>query len=386
MIEGSKKNPESSYRATVAAKERVLGNDENPGEGRLFLGNYLALDRSKGAAVFLDALKPHALLICGKRGYGKSYTMGCILEELALLPPHIRKNLAALVIDTMGVFWTMRYPGRAEKQKLEEWKLFPAGFELEVFVPAGKAEEYEKRDIKVRPFSISLSELSGSQWCGLFNIEEVSPVGVLVVRTIDLLREKEERTASYSFEDISATLLKDKRSGGSAKGAAENYFRAMASWGIFAKEGVKLEELVRGGRVTVLDVSSFAGEKVCAAVVSILAGKLYEKRIEARRAYEKKLMEASSSVLRSRERENGGENGENGEDGEKYEEEFPMPWLCIDEAHLFLPGEGKSLASGVLLNNCLRQGRQPGLSLVLATQRPSSLHGEVISQSDLIIC
>ncbi|HOW15086.1 hypothetical protein [Methanosarcina sp.] len=40
----------------------------------------------------------------------------------------------------------------------------------------------------------------------------------------------------------------------------------------------------------------------------------------------------------------------------------------------------------MLINRCLRQGRQPGLSLVLATQRPASLHPDVVSQSDLLIC
>jgi len=34
----------------------------------------------------------------------------------------------------------------------------------------------------------------------------------------------------------------------------------------------------------------------------------------------------------------------------------------------------------------MRQGRQPGLSLLLATQRPSALDDEVLSHSDMIIC
>ena len=110
-------------------------------------------------------------------------------------------------------------------------------------------------------------------------------------------------------------------------------------------------------------MSTLENENVCAAAVSILAGRLYEARLEARRAYEKKLM------------------------GEKTEEEeFPMVWLFIDEAHIFVPAKTESLASGVLINRCLRQGRQPGLSLILATQRPASLHPDVVSQSDLLIC
>jgi len=110
-------------------------------------------------------------------------------------------------------------------------------------------------------------------------------------------------------------------------------------WGLFSKEGTSISELISAGKTTVLDVSTLENENVCIAAVSILAGKLYEERLEARRVYEKKLM------------------------GEKTDEkEFPMVWLFIDEAHIFVPAKTESLASGVLINRCLRQGRQPGLS------------------------
>lgn len=143
---------------------RVLGSEENPGKGLLSIGNYMALDHSRGAAVYLDALKPHAILICGKRGYGKSYTMGCLLEELAFLEPAIKKRLASVVIDTMGIFWTMKYPNAFEARKLKNWELTPAGLDIEIFVPVGKVEAYRKRNINVKPFSIPISKLSGSQW------------------------------------------------------------------------------------------------------------------------------------------------------------------------------------------------------------------------------
>jgi hypothetical protein len=320
----------------------------------------MALDHSKGAEVYLDALKPHAVLICGKRGYGKSYTMGCMLEELAFLPEPVKGNLASLVIDTMGIFWTMKNPNISEAGRLKSWELTPSGLETEIFVPAGNIEAYKKRNIEVKPFSISIRELSGSQWCRVLRIEEVSPLGILLVRAIESLREKGEH---YSFEDIINEIFMDSRSDSSSKGAAENCFRAVKSWGLFSKEGTPLSELIAGGRTTVLDVSTLENENVCAAAVSILAGRLYAERLEARRIYEKKQM------------------------GEKLEEkEFPMVWLFIDEAHIFVPAKAESLASEVLINRCLRQGRQPGLSLVLATQRPASLHPDVVSQSDLLIC
>ena len=52
----------------------------------------------------IDVARSHVILVAGKRGSGKSYTLGVIAEELANLPPETAKNLASLVFDTMGIF------------------------------------------------------------------------------------------------------------------------------------------------------------------------------------------------------------------------------------------------------------------------------------------
>ncbi len=130
----------------------------------------------------------------------------------------------------------MRTPNSSEAGRLKSWGLPPAGLEIEVFVPAGNIEAYKKRNIEVKPFSISIRELSGSQWCRILRVEEVSPpLGILLVRVVESLREKED---PYSFEDIINEIFLDERSDSASKGgAAENYFRAVKSWGLFSKEG-----------------------------------------------------------------------------------------------------------------------------------------------------
>jgi hypothetical protein len=56
----------------------------------------------------------------------------------------------------------------------------------------------------------------------------------------------------------------------------------------------------------------------------------------------------------------------------------------IDEAHLFLPSNTRTLSSDILID-WIKLGRHPGLSLVLATQEPSTLHETAIRQADIII-
>jgi hypothetical protein len=77
---------------------------------------------------------------------------------------------------------------------------------------------------------------------------------------------------------------------------------------------------------------------------------------------------------------------QHGADYERYEvkREMPLVWIFIDEAHEFLPREGVTPATNALVQ-LLREGRQPGISLVLATQQPGKIHTDAITQSDIVI-
>jgi DNA helicase HerA-like ATPase len=346
-------------RSGVTLKQYVLGRrDKNAHTGILKIGRYLALDKSLGADVCIDALRPHAILICGKRGYGKSYTMGTMIEELSSLSPEVKMNIASLVIDTMGVFWTMRHGNEKEAILLARWGLPSHGFDLDVLVPAGNVKQYDDQHINVKPFSISASGLSGYDWCSLFGVAPVSPLGVLLIKTIDELKEKK---SDYSLSDILVATIEDADT--TILHAAQNYFCAARSWGIFDEKEFSIAGILKGGKVVILDLSSLENHNIRAITVKILGKKIYEERIKARRAYERKEMGDISA-----------------------EKGMPMVWMFIDEAHTFLPRESETPATSVLVNEWLRQGRQPGLSVVFATQRPSALHSDVMSQSDMIIC
>src|SRR3989344_8715067 len=62
----------------------------------------------------------------------------------------------------------------------------------------------------------------------------------------------------------------------------------------------------------------------------------------------------------------------------------PLVWIFIDEAHEFLPLNGKTVATDALIQ-LLREGRQPGISVALATQQPGQIHRDVMTQSDIVI-
>lgn len=354
-----KKIPEDIRKSGVTHKQYVIGRRDDDREiGTLNVGRYLALDRSLGSDVYLDALRPHAILICGKRGYGKSYTMGTIIEELALIPDDV--NIAILVIDTMGIFWTMRHPNDKEHNILSKWGLSPEGIDHELFVPAGNLKLYDEMNICAKAFSISASEISGYDWCSLFDISTISKTGVHIQKTVEEIREK---SPDYSIMDIITTINNDAEMDPAVRIAVRNYFLTALSWGIFGENRSNIFEFVRKRKVSILDLSSMGSQNIRSIIVKILGSKIYDESIKSRRIYEQARMNKEPAT-----------------------DCIPMVWLFIDEAHLFLPGNGETPASGVLVNEWLRQGRQPGLSIILATQRPGALHPDVISQSDVIIC
>lgn len=347
-------------KSGVTLKQYVLGRrDFNTDAGTLNVGRYLALDKSTGSDVYIDALRPHVILICGKRGYGKSYTMGILIEELDSLEPDVKKNIASLVIDTMGIFWTMRHANKKELDILSRWELSPKGFEVEVFVPAGNVNQYNEMHMNVQPFSISASDLSGYDWCSLFRIDPINPLGIILIKTIEDLKEN---SGTFSLKEIVRSIGMSDEVDKNMQNAAQNYFRIAESWGVF-KEGAGISGIIRKGAISILDLSSVDNQDIRSIIVKIICKKIYDERIKARRLHERIEMGDKST-----------------------EEGIPMVWMFIDEAHMFLPCERETPATSVLVNEWLRQGRQPGLSVIFATQRPAALHFDVISQSDIIIC
>jgi len=166
------------------------------------------------------------------------------------------------------------------------------------------------------------------------------------------------------MKDMIAAIQADKGTEQRVKDALVNRFLAAEGWGIFGKEGVKAEDLVRPGSVTVLDVSHYMqiseGWSVRSMLIGILCRKLFHSRLMARKTEEMEVMTGEARPT------------------------MPMVWLIIDEAHQFLPSRGKTAASEPLLT-LVRQGREPGISLLFITQRPNKLHEDALAQADIII-
>jgi DNA helicase HerA-like ATPase len=279
----------------VIGRGKVVQADDDAPAGHL--GTYRARDGSSGAPLHVDLDGPHAALIVGKRGYGKSYTLGVIAESLSRA-----QGVAPVIADPMGVFPTLDQPSDGDP------------------VPADVVSDPE----------ITPTTLDPRSWCALLDLSPESGAGGLVWQAA-----QEESTLADMRGTIEATAAP-----GVDRRAAVNHLDLAESWGIFAPDGLDATEL-GGGEVTVVDVSGLDSAPMN-AVVRGIGEALYRARV-------------NEAIER-------------------------LPWYMIDEAHTFFGGVGEAA-----LETILTRGRAPGVSLVLATQRPSAVSDVAVSQSDIVV-
>src|SRR3989338_4199200 len=336
------------------------------GKGYVTMGQYTSLSNP----IYLDVSRSHVILVAGKRGSGKSYSLGVIAEELSQLPDEEKKNIAPIIFDTMGIFWTMKYENEKEKMLLSEWNLKPKKLPVRVFVPYGKYDEYIKKGIPADDgFSIKASELDAEDWSLMFNLDIINPISILIERIIEKLKKKSD----YDITDILSQIKEDTVSSANDKNAAGGLFEAAGTWGVFTKKGemeTKLADLLSPGATTIVDLSvynSIGAFNVRALVIGLVCRKLFNDRTFSRKQEEVEAVRHGIDYL-----------------SYQGKRETPLVWIFVDEAHEFLPRDGKTSATDALVQ-ILREGRQPGISLVLATQQPGQIHKDVMTQSDVVI-
>ncbi len=341
--------------------------------GTILIGKHyvkMGQTTSLSGEVKLDVAGAHVMFICGKRGAGKSYTMGVIAEGFELLEPEIKQNLSIILLDTMGIYWTMKYPNKQDYELLESWNLEPRAMQIVIYTPYKSHAEFKEKGIPTDfPFSLSPSQINQDDWCLAFKQDKYGPEGILIANVIEKLKEKEK----YNLDDVIKAIGADENSEREIKDAVKSMFEMAKTWGVFSDTGTKLSDLAKGGQTTVLDLSCYAtmphGWDIKALIVGIVAQHLFIQRMEARKKEEYDALKSSMEYFTEQKED---------------KQEMPLVWLVIDEAHEFLPNKGK-VASTDALVTIMREGRQPGISLILATQQPGKIHTDVMTQSDIVL-
>jgi DNA helicase HerA-like ATPase len=205
----------------------LLGRDGGDGI-TADLGACLARDGSTGAAVELDLDRPHAGLVVGKRGYGKSYTLGVLAEGLVAAT-----GVVPVVVDPMGAF--------------------------------GGLGVLDGVRVVDRP-RVSPAALPPRAWCDLLGLPPTGAAGGLVWRAAG------ERETLAGMRAAVRSADADR----AARRAATNHLDLAAAWDVFDPAGLSPESL--SGAV-VVDCSGLDDAPMNAVVRALAAGS-YRARVE----------------------------------------------------------------------------------------------------------
>lgn len=342
--------------------------------GCCFLGRNVSYPGGKYEEMgrtFLDIVSPHCMLVVGKRGTGKSYTLGVIAEGFANLEERHSRRIALILVDTMSVFHSLKKENTNEKevQMMERFGVEPREFSEKVRVLVPRSAVERAKDIGEELhydniLELSLSDIKVHEWLELFDLKITEPVGALLSSVITDLQKE----GSFSFDDV-YKVIDEKKGDKPVAESLVNQFTLIDELNIFSKHGMDCE-FAEGGKITVLDIS-YLGRLGSYQLRNLIVSIIARKQMTERTLYTTIEMQAQAGLL-DREEET------------DITDEHPLIYMLIDEAHLFLPNGSETLATDPLID-WIKLGRHPGLSLILATQEPSALHESAIRQSDLII-
>ena len=321
----------------------------------------LGKDPETGDMVRIEADQSQRILVCGKTGTGKSYSLGVCVEELANIGTNI-----VLVVDPQGIFWTMTEANTVPREVDDLWEFdrSPRGFPLNLMVPGDPVErfgdreiveEMERRGIHVQSLRLNPSDLTPEMWCDLFDLDINELQGIMLFKAVRQCKRRLGR--DFFIDDISAEV--DRLRGlDKTKEAVQRRLDMAQDWQIFATDQYReIWEILRQDQINILDLSVIAQGRygLRNLVIAVLANFIFRKRTVARRREALGLPSDTKKL-----------------------------WLVIDEAHNFCPS-GKSTLSKEILIRWAKEGRQPGLSLVVASQQPAAIDREILTQCGIRI-
>lgn len=384
---------------TFDVEPRVAGSVHLGGTKRqaVILAGRMA-EKGNSESILFDGSDNFVVFEVGKRGSGKSYGMGSLLEGFATaatsqIGQHTERR-AVVLLDPLDIHWPALTPLRPDGpdgikqqyQALASW----GGLQVEpinvrVFIPAGHAWDIDPPEF--REFRLPVSFLNAGDWGLLMNADLITePRGRLideayrkVIETgwvwdgpssprpaktdytipdlIDCIEHDPDITSFYASETIRSVVQP---------------LRSLARMPLFESAlGTPLIELAEAGVLSILCLARLT-EDLRTVLTTVLVRKLKADRMFASQIRRRLALRAESPAVRQ-------------ELEQELRRHVPRTILALDEAQILMPARGASTARHEL-DSFVLEGRNFGLSLWLATQRPRGAISEAAaSQIDTFI-
>ncbi len=320
------KPEERVFRAHQTLIKSILGLD-TPAAVALYIGK---LEGEEDIKVYLDANKliQKHLSVLAKTGAGKSYTVGVLIEELA------DKEVPCVVIDPHGEYYTLKIANdnQGDFEKFARYQVIPKGFANVVEFTPNKALN-PTADFE---FKLSDKNLDAREIIDILPTNITSGQEALLYQAVNELKPGGEYTLEYVIQHLQLTDT-------NAKWGLIAAMQALLDTNIFSTEGIRLDDIVKKGQTTIVNLKGVKPE-LQELVVSKLANDLFESR--------------------------------------KQNKILPFFFL-VEEAHRFCPerGVGQAMSLGIL-RTIAAEGRKFGMGLGIVTQRPAKVDKNVLSQAN----
>lgn len=364
-------------RPPIDSREKAIVLGGSSSGSRMLLGRLAELGPQR--EVWLDLDSEHVIAVVGKRGSGKTHTLGVIVEGIgSSIAGAVHRNAATdrphavVVFDTLNLFQWINVPLAAaqgphaarQRELAKKWGLDPQPIEPTLWHPIGS----EPAAAASQPFSINPGDMDSQDWGRLLGVDTVAdPMGQLLADVLSKLRPRDPAGAKarYSIADMLDVVRVDKQI------AAD-----------FAPETIRAvrQRLVSLSRTPLFDANQPDWTKalVPGKVAVFLLGRVPEDlRTLLVFLVMRRLLEARSAAS-----ETSKHNAITG--AAKAASLVPPTWVVIDEAQNIMPTRNLGPTNDIL-TRFVREGRNFGLSLALTTQQPGSIDARVMAQVDTLV-
>lgn len=363
------------------------------GDG-VWLGALAEVSSAVRPKVWLATGKEQVVAVVGKRGSGKTFTLGVIAEGLAANGEtslsHSEHPRAVLLFDPLDVYWTTRY-GVAPAENREANRHYElarsAGvtdstFAVEAWIP-GSSNRREADPEWFQTLELPTPELGLEEWELLLGVNVMSePIGQAFADLLALVRDTGYHKDGEAVDPTLAFNLQDLADG---VGAAElepvyhretlralrQRLRSLSATGLFSSTGTSIRDLLLPGRLSVVMLGRVP-QSYRTVVVAVLTRMLIDRRSEAAFAEKRLALDPELTDEVAAGLHNAVMGG------------VPRTIVMLDEAQSFL-SPGESNPARALFIRLVKEGRNMGLSAIIATQQPSAIDSRVLSQVETFV-
>lgn len=373
-----------------------FGLDDGISDQWVLMGELAEYGRRR--LVRFDVSKEKVVTVVGRRGQGKSYTLGAIVEGMCASVntsiSSIRRDKAVVLFDPLNIFqWTyipLKQITNAAKEYdnqvnlMQKWNLQSVPLNVQVWVPAGyRSKLYPSQ---YQDLYLSVSDFTLDDWAALMDIDIFRDIrgqyfNELFNRVTKLgWEDKDENVhaakSKYSIQDLIECATNDIASGSGffREETIRAVLQRLSSYGthpVFSSTGTALTEILKPGVLSIMLLNRLP-EDLRMVLVAVLVRRIVAERAEASENT-KDLLLNPEMTLENRQAKQ-----------EAVSHAIPRTWVVIDEIQSILPADTKTAATDTLVKT-VKEGRNLGISFLSTTQQPRAVHQTVMSQTETFL-